>query len=602
MKAAFLRGGLCFAAFLVAACNSTPQKSATLPASVFHNDFTGRIYDERTWYPPEQVPFDPGAVGESIQVPISDTHAKIIGPAFEDSVNSLALKLWLVAHARYSVDAVYYIFKRDTAGYAFLGALCDAVKRGVDVRLMIDSAGSIHPTHSELDALQTCADEAGFLLDEEGQPTAHKARIQVVIVNPVSNIFGRVNRRSHDKLLVIDGQDPARAVVLTGGRNLSVSYYGINDDGTTDPTAYQDMEILLRPPVDAGTETTVGSVSTYYYTLLWLNPGNRFMKPPKTGAGARGGLAKQRAQMQERLAFVTALPMVAPHLQAMPAFLDSGFREAKVRLAHELGNLTNSGAVSRAGENINENINSIQRVAKLAIEKAPPKGLKLVSPYLFLADYKKSDEKEGTGSYDDAVELKKLLDEYPESVVEIITNSALSSDNFTAQAVIDMDTAPRLLLPPDLAAQWRESLKKGEFNPDLVASERWRAAIMDSRIRIWQIGRSDAAELGGAESYGKLHAKFIMVDGAGFVGTHNFDYRSRVFNNEFGFYFQSDALHRDLNAEFERLKSRSYLWGTPEWLELRRKTMDHGGMKGYTTRHQRGLYKIVKATGLMWFF
>ncbi len=36
-----------------------------------------------------------------------------------------------------------------------------------------------------------------------------------------------INRRSHDKMLVIDGHYPDKAIVLTGGRNVSLDYYGI---------------------------------------------------------------------------------------------------------------------------------------------------------------------------------------------------------------------------------------------------------------------------------------------------------------------------------------------------------------------------------------
>ena len=53
-----------------------------------------------------------------------------------DALKSLAAKLWMIENAEYTVDVMYYIFKRDTVGYAVLGALCNAVKRGVDVRIM----------------------------------------------------------------------------------------------------------------------------------------------------------------------------------------------------------------------------------------------------------------------------------------------------------------------------------------------------------------------------------------------------------------------------------------------------------------------------------
>jgi len=35
---------------------------------------------------------------------------------------------------------------------------------------------------------------------------------------------------------------------------------------------------------------------------------------------------------------------------------------------------------------------------------------------------------------------------------------------------------------------------------------------------------------------------------------------------------------------------------------LRDQNMELGGKKGYTVRHQRGIYKTIKNTGLMWLF
>ena len=106
----------------------------------------------------------------------------------------------------FTIDFTYYIFKTDLVGYAMLGAMCNAVQRGVDVRVTVDSLGSISGgSHARLRALETCGDRAGFMRNSEGQLTTKKARVQVVIFNAVSKL-NNPNRRSHDKLLVMDGQ------------------------------------------------------------------------------------------------------------------------------------------------------------------------------------------------------------------------------------------------------------------------------------------------------------------------------------------------------------------------------------------------------------
>jgi hypothetical protein len=245
------------------------------------------------------------------------------------------------------------------------------------------------------------------------------------------------------------------------------------------------------------------------------------------------------------------------------------------------------------------NPNSIQTIGlEVSGVQGPPSRLSVISPYFFVARYYDED---GNEIFDGVKEVYKWLDENPDTTIELITNSVLTSDNFLAQAVIDMDTAPRLLLSPELLQQWLSSVDKGELNPDLVESDAWKKMVHNPRIKIYQTGKIDSVLLGGDKHYGKLHAKCYIADGYGFIGTTNFDYRSRLFNNEFGFFFKDEELYTDLNQVFDELKSKSYLWGTAEWLEMRKKVMEQKGIKASTTRHQRGIYKFLRNTGLKWF-
>lgn len=134
-----------------------------------------------------------------------------------------------------------------------------------------------------------------------------------------------------------------------------------------------------------------------------------------------------------------------------------------------------------------------------------------------------------------------------------------------------------------------------------MESEEWKKKINHPQIFIYETGKLDSVTLGsGTEQYGKLHAKFITGGEYGFVGTSNFDYRSRLYNNEMGFFYENSGVSRDLVDVFEFLKSTSYRWGSPEWLQMRRQAMALKGMKGWSVRHQRGVYKFMKATGIDW--
>ena len=167
-------------------------------------------------------------------------------------------------------------------GYALVGAMCNAVKRGVDVRVTVDSLGSFSGSHSTLKALETCADEAGFMRNSEGLMTTKKARVQVVIFNSISKI-GNPNRRSHDKLLVKDGSFEDKSAVITGGRNISEDYYGIRGDGSVDPVPFRDAEILIRSTEKVVEEDiTVGELSETYNSILFLLDFNKRITPSRS--------------------------------------------------------------------------------------------------------------------------------------------------------------------------------------------------------------------------------------------------------------------------------------------------------------------------------
>ena len=57
-------------------------------------------------------------------------------------------------------------------------------------------------------------------------------------------------------------------------------------------------------------------------------------------------------------------------------------------------------------------------------------------------------------------------------------------------------------------------------------------------------------------------------------------------------------MRQDLIEAFEWLKSTSYRWGTPEWLEMRRKVMESDSSKASPARKQRGIFKTIRGLGL----
>jgi len=608
---------------ILVACATIEQKPVSTPFDALEKlsdpavrkdsgGFMQQLYISRTFVSHKQLKDDPITLSKRSETPINNARAKIVGPSYEDSLRSLAAKIWMIEHAEHTLDLTYYIYKYDPTGYALIGALCNAVKRGVDIRIMVDSLGSMSSNHAPMRALETCAEDAAHMRDANGKETPHKARVQFVIINALTSWRSWSNRRSHDKLIIKDGSFPGKDMVMTGGRNISVDYYGINKDGSRNKDTYLDLEILLRS--DGGVETnhseiTVGDVSSVYYTLLFLHKGNRRIYPisnedDDSAFGLLDPYTSYRQKAQEALIFIKNVPAIKEAYEEMPEYLNTGYRSSEVRLAHELGNLVSKDVVTDVVEIKSRNTNSIEAILANAVQEAKREGdltgtLRIISPYLFIAQYK---NKKGEVFYDGAQRMLEMLEQYPELSFEIVTNSVLTSDNFFTQSVIDMDTAPRLLLSEEMRAIWLKNRKDSEYNPEFVKSDEWMRLINHPRIGIYQTGLLDSVLIGGTESYGKLHAKTFFDDDFGFVGTSNFDYRSRLYNNEMGFYFVDPELAGDLNKVFEELKAISLRWGSPEWLEMRKKLIESGSFKGYTTSTQRGRYKFLKSTGLIWLF
>ncbi|MEE4174853.1 MAG: phospholipase D-like domain-containing protein [Xanthomonadales bacterium] len=591
---------------LLSACATAPGPDACPagtcpPAGAEPDPFIADLYDKRRWAPGrklKELGIDPVRYASEAQIPVSAAEAKILGPTPEEARQSMAAKIWMIENARHTIDAVYYIFRPDLSGQAFMAALCEAIKRGVDVRLMVDGAGSLSTSDLALNWLQLCEAEAGWMVSADGVPTDRRARVEVVIFNALTDLSASPNRRSHDKLLLTDAAFPGQALMMTGGRNIALDYYGFTADGELDPGAYQDSEILFRSLPDE--DGDLGEVSQTYFSLLFLFRGNKRLSKREPTDRVLEVFRKHREDAYRALRDLRRMPIMQPHFREMDQWMNEGFIAADALLAHNMANLDNRGVVRNVAENFERNPNSILYVLnRIGENPTGEEDTDIVSPYLFLARY---EDRDGKLILDEAEAIRAYLDEHPRASFELITNSVLTSDNIFAQAVIDFDTAPRLLLPPELQEQWLALKHDEEATAELVHSEAWQAAVNQPRIAVWQSGGLDSSKIGGDTVYGKLHAKFWLENEIGFVGTDNFDYRSRLYNSEMGYFFRAPLLVQALREDVDLLKSKSVRWGTPEWLELRQRAGAMDGMKGASVRNQRPLYRTLRTTGLQWLF
>ncbi|MCL9776775.1 phospholipase D-like domain-containing protein [Vibrio methylphosphonaticus] len=564
-------------------------------ATTSDDAWTSDYMEQRRWREPSELKGNYLKLASDTMLPAQSAHVKVIGTESESAIKSLASKIYLIENAQHTIDITYYIFADDLAGQATLGALCRAVKRGVDVRVMVDSLGSYSVNNGNLKGLMQCEQEAGYVLDRQGAATSQKARVQAVVFNALTNSDSKWNHRSHDKLFVVDAAYNEQAYVITGGRNMSLHYYGIDNKGRVDPTAFRDIEIVVRPTSHAKEEESPSRLSELYFSVLFTKPGNK-----KLDIWTSYNRDKQR--LLSALTELKALPEFARAYEGIDGYLTQDYYLSETKLAHELDNLNAVDVVTQYSKNKRANANSISGIlAKVAYSKQDVKTIKIVSPYLFLQTDLFKDE--GIIEKDLNVTMK-WLEQDPERRIEVITNSVLTSDNYFTQAVIDMNTAPNILMmDKETQQRWLDDeLTNNEENKSFIASDAWKKMTLHPQVKFYQLGKQDSVLIGGDKYYGKLHAKFLIIDQNAFVGTTNLDFRSLLYNNEVGFFLGGAPLIDELETQFSLLKQDSLLWGSDEWLEMRRKLRDAGGTKGRTSSRQRGIFEALEETGLKYQF
>lgn len=130
-----------------------------------------------------------------------------------------------IAGARHTISLSTYIFDRDDAGLAFARALGQAVRRGVQVRVLIDATGTRYSWPSILGPLK-----------RERVPHARFLR-----TFPVRRLL-EMNLRNHRKILVADGR-----FGFTGGLNIRAGHW--LSRGPAHPV--QDLHFRVEGPVVA---------------------------------------------------------------------------------------------------------------------------------------------------------------------------------------------------------------------------------------------------------------------------------------------------------------------------------------------------------------
>lgn len=489
-------------------------------------------------------------------------------------------KLMIIRQAEYTVDLAYYIYARDNAGHAIVHELKDALKRGVNVRVMVDSLGSVSGSlrgNPHFKSLITYAkNNAGYIKDPAtGKPTNVKAKVEILVFNPVTNVLSPLrdlfvkaylrifknqefqgarwnfNRRSHDKMIVADAEFPSRAVAVVGGRNIADRYYNLDPKDTGN---FRDSEALIRNHPDNYNSpvafTSVGELLTDQFDRLYFHRSNRRIEEGVIGkifGREKDHKIHEKAANQIEDVVWPTLKEIGEDYRS-PQFgrkyLTEGFMEAeKINVFNTMQNILKNIPEPLehlfAGLVVNGNLkNQADILTKIAEDFAHEnESVTIISPYLWLSDGSKP------GTINEIQFIKNWLKANPNRHLYVYTNSTLTSDNPMTQSMVDVASIPRLMMDKE----------------------------MQGRVTVYAYGKIDDVVLGGNKNYGKLHHKGVYFKGLKkkVETTFNKDPRSQYINSEMAVPIQSVGYGVYSEKEIADIQANSHLWGSAEYTAIR---------------------------------
>ena len=406
-------------------------------------------------------------------------------------VDGFLARAQMIDAAEQTLDLQYFIFRGDATGRLLTDALLRAADRGVRVRVLIDDGDTL------------AGDEQIVALN------AHLS-IQVRIFNPFAYRghstarrgleFAahreRLDRRMHNKLLVVDN-----SIALVGGRNVGDEYFQVDPDGQ-----FADDDVFAAGPVARELSATFDD----YWNSRFAVPAEALAESPESSRKLAAHEARARWHPTELVKpsatggadYVTRIASGEPYAGLVSGRVPLVW--APSRVVCDSPEKERVVAGSLPGQVMARDV--VDRIKRVKSE------LLMVTPYLVPS----------------ADELAALQDARRRgAVVRILTNSFESSRGALAHAGY---TGFR---PPLLGAG--------------IGVYEARALVGSSR------GSGQTARLSRYGTYG-LHAKlFVFDEEAIFVGSMNFDKRSRHLNTEVGLIIESPELATQVSTRFRAM-------------------------------------------------
>ena len=179
-------------------------------------------------------PSESGLLAESGAAVLGATAAEESAFLLLDSnADALFWRLALIDHATTSIELKYFIWENDETGRLLLERLMAATERGVRVRLLVDD----FPIQGSDRRLGMLARAPNFHLR-----VFNPGYIRRGVIGPAMEMvvyFRELNRRMHNKLMIVDGH-----WAIVGGRNIGNPYFGLSEKYN-----FRDLDLLVTGPV-----------------------------------------------------------------------------------------------------------------------------------------------------------------------------------------------------------------------------------------------------------------------------------------------------------------------------------------------------------------
>lgn len=183
----------------------------------------------------------------------------------------------LIDAAERAIDLQYFIWNDDRTGNYLAARLLAAAERGVRVRLLLDDFHAVG-NDSVIPALNAHPNVEVRVFNPFGQRKGLERWLELLLD------LARLNRRMHNKALVVDG-----AAAIVGGRNIGDEYFDLRDD-----RAFLDRDLLVAGRVVTDMEQAYDS----YWNSDWSYPLESLMEKSPSASASEALHAELRAREQ----------------------------------------------------------------------------------------------------------------------------------------------------------------------------------------------------------------------------------------------------------------------------------------------------------------